>query len=95
MSDLNPITLQVKNLRRTATRMSVSIGIAVLAMATLVPVSSASSSDVTPPDMTALIIGGTTVPTPDAAFIDVVIPEGAGFCQVVGDQGRCCFSASV
>lgn len=74
MSGLSPIALRVKNLRRTATRMSVSIGVAVLMMATVVPLStaSASSSDVPPPDKTALIMGGTTVPTPDAALIDVV-----------------------
>ena len=58
-----------------ATRMTVSIGVAVLVvMATVVPapVASASSSDVPPPDKTALILGGTTVPTPDNAYIDAV-----------------------
>ena len=42
-------------------------------MATVVPVStaSASSSDVPPPDKTALILGGTTIPTPDDFYVDV------------------------
>ncbi len=70
-----PIALRVRNSRRTAARMTVSIGVAVLVvMATVAPVStaSASSSDVPPPDKTALILGGTTVPTPDNAYIDAV-----------------------
>ena len=74
MSGLSPIARRVRNLRRTATRMSVSIGVAVLVMATVVPVStaSASSSDVPPPDKTALVLGGTTVPTPDQCYLDAV-----------------------
>jgi len=57
-----------------ATRMTVSIYVAVLvAMATVVPASaSASSLDVSSRDRTALIMGGTTVPTPDSAYIDAV-----------------------
>ena len=58
-----------------ATRMAVSIGVAVaVVMATVAPVStaSASSSDVPPPDKTALIMGGTTIPTPDNAYIEAV-----------------------
>ena len=53
--------------------MSVSIGVAVLVMAPVVPVSmaSASSSDPPPPDRTALVLGGTSVPTPDARYIDI------------------------
>ena len=52
--------------------MSVSIGVAVLVMATVVPVStaSASSSDVPPPDRTALVLGGTTIPTPNQSYLD-------------------------
>ena len=34
-------------------------------MATVVPVSTASARTVPPPDTTALILGGTTCPTPD------------------------------
>jgi hypothetical protein len=61
------------NVRGTATRMTVSVGVAVLVvMATVVPVASASSSDLPLPDRTALILGGTTVPTPDDAYIEVV-----------------------
>jgi hypothetical protein len=52
--------------------MSVSIGVAVLVMATVVPVSSASASEPSPPDKTALVLGGTTVPTPDQAYLDAV-----------------------
>ena len=59
-----------------ATRMTVSIGVAVLVvMATVVPVASASSSDVPPPDKTALIVGGTTFPTPDDADVEVVMNQ--------------------
>ena len=74
MSGLSPSALRVRNLRRTATRMSVSIGVAVLVMATVVPVStaSASASDVPRPDRTALVLGGTTIPTPDKAYLDAV-----------------------
>jgi hypothetical protein len=65
--------LGARNVRGTATRMTVSVGVAVLVvMATVVPVASASSSDVPLPDRTALILGGTTVPTPDDAYIEVV-----------------------
>jgi hypothetical protein len=61
--------------------MAVSIGVAVLVMATVAPVStvapavklSASSAPCTRTDVTcALILGGTTVPTPDDAYIDAV-----------------------
>jgi len=58
-----------------ATRMAVSIGVAVLVvMATVVPVStaSASSSDVPPPDKTALIMGTSSVPTPDDFWVESV-----------------------
>ena len=73
MSGLSPIALRVRNLRRTATRMSVSIGVAVLVVATVVPVPTASASEPPPPpDRTALILGGTTVPTPDHVYLDAV-----------------------
>ena len=41
-------------------------------VATVVPVASASSSDPPPPDRTALVLGGTTVPTPDQFYLDAV-----------------------
>jgi hypothetical protein len=51
--------------------MTVPIGAAALMMATVVPVASASSSDVPPPpDKTALIMGGSTVPTPNAYWVE-------------------------
>jgi hypothetical protein len=60
------------NVRRAATRMTVSIGAAVLVvMATVAPVSSASSSDV-PPDKTALIMGETGIPTPNDFYVEIV-----------------------
>jgi hypothetical protein len=56
-----------------ATRMAVSIGIAaLLVIATVVPAPTASASDVPPPDTTALILCGTTCPTPDDAYVEVV-----------------------
>jgi hypothetical protein len=61
------------NAKYAATRMTVSIGVAVLVvLATVVPTASASSSDVPPPDKTALIMGGTTVPTPDDYYVETV-----------------------
>jgi PE-PPE domain len=72
MSGSSPIAGRVKNLRRTATRMTVPIGVAALMMATVVPVASASPSDVPSPDKTALVVGGTTIPTPDQAYLDAV-----------------------
>ena len=68
-----------RNVRHTATRMSVSIGVAVLVVtATVVPVSpavrlAASSPPCTDTDVTcALIMGFTSLPTPDDAYIDAV-----------------------
>ena len=54
--------------------MSVSIGVAVLVAATVTPLPTALASDTPPPppDRTALVLGGTTVPTPDSAYIDAV-----------------------
>jgi hypothetical protein len=68
-----PLAPQVSKFRRTAMRMTVSIGVAALvAMAPVLPVASASSSDVPPPDKTALIMGGTTIPTPGDAYVETV-----------------------
>ena len=81
MSGLSPSALRVRNLRRTAARMTVSIGVAVLVvLATVVPVptASASSSDVPPSDRTALVLGGTTVPTPDQFYLDAVRDHSIG-----------------
>ena len=51
--------LRVGNCGRTATRMTLSIGAAMLVVtAPVVPAASASSSDVPPPDKTALMMGG-------------------------------------
>jgi PE-PPE domain-containing protein len=64
-----------------ARRIGVSIGVAVLVMATAVPMSTespavklaASTAPCTGTDVTcALILGGTTVPTPDQAYLDAV-----------------------
>ena len=51
-----------------------SIGVAVLVAATVMPLPTALASDTPPPppDRTALVLGGTTVPTPDSAYIDAV-----------------------
>ena len=69
------LTRQVRSFRYSATRLTVSIGAAaVVVMAAVVPVSSASAStsDETAPVKTALILGGTTVPTPDQFYLDTV-----------------------
>ncbi|MFG1935269.1 hypothetical protein ACGFK1_32175 [Mycobacterium sp. NPDC048908] len=61
--------------RRTTTRMTMSIGLAVLVvMAPVMPLStaSASSSDRPPPDRTALILGTSGVPTPDDFYVETV-----------------------
>ncbi|PXW28726.1 UNVERIFIED_CONTAM: PE-PPE domain-containing protein [Williamsia faeni] len=80
MSGLSLFAPRVKNLRRTGTWMSASISVAVLvAMSLVLPVSTASaSSDVSPAYRTALIVGGTAIPTPDAAYIDVVMNQYLG-----------------
>jgi len=74
LSVLSPIARRVRNLRRTATRMSGPIGVAVLVAATVMPLPTALASDTPPPppDRTALVLGGTTVPTPDQAYLDAV-----------------------
>ena len=60
-----------------ATRMTVSICVAVLvAMATVVPASaSASSLDVSSRDRTALIMGGTSIPTWSDADVKVIMNQ--------------------
>jgi hypothetical protein len=71
-----PLAPQVSKFRRTATRMTVSIGVAVLVvMTSVLPVASASSSDVAPPDKTALIMGASTIPTPDEFWVDSVMNQ--------------------
>jgi hypothetical protein len=69
-----PLTLRVRNIRHAATRMKVSVGVAVVVAATVMPLPTALASDTPPPppDRTALVLGGTTVPTPDSAYIDAV-----------------------
>ncbi|HYJ54001.1 MAG TPA: PE-PPE domain-containing protein [Mycobacterium sp.] len=71
------VALGVGNVRRTATRITVSVGAAaVVMMATVVPASTASASglgsDESPPDKTALILCGTTCPTPDEFWIESI-----------------------
>jgi PE-PPE domain len=76
------VALGVGNVRRAATRMTVSIGVAVLAvMATVVSTPTvapevrlaASSPPCTRTDVTcALILGGTSIPTPDAYYVETV-----------------------
>ena len=76
LSGAIPLAPQVSKFRHTATRMTVSIGVAVLVvMATVAPVASASSSDVPPPDKTALIMGATTIPTPDEFWVESVMNQ--------------------
>jgi hypothetical protein len=75
LSGVIPIARRVRDFRRAATRVTVSIGVAVLlVLAPVAPVStaSASSSDVPPPDKTALIMGTSTVPTPDDFWVESV-----------------------
>jgi PE-PPE domain len=69
------VALGVGNVRRTATRMTVSIGAAALVVtATVVsaPVSTVSPAVRLSADSTALIMGGTSAPTPDDAYIETV-----------------------
>ena len=63
------------NTKYAATRLTMSIGVAVLVVMTAVvpvPIPSASASEPPPPDKTALILGGTTIPTPDNAMVEAV-----------------------
>ncbi len=67
------VALGVGNVRRAATRMTVSIGVAALVVtATAVP---APDSTVSPAvrlsaDSTALIMGRTSIPTPDDYYVE-------------------------
>jgi hypothetical protein len=66
------------NIRAIATRMTASIGAAALVgMAPVVSASSvsASASDVPPPDKTALLMGGTTIPTWNDADVAVIMGQ--------------------
>lgn len=68
--------LGIGNVRRSATRMTVSIGAAaVVVMGTVVPVTTASASSppCTKTDATcALVLGGTSISTPDGYYIETV-----------------------
>ena len=69
------VALGVGNVRRAATRMTVSIGVAVLVvMATAVPapVSTVSPAVKLSADSTALIMGTSGVPTPDDFYVESV-----------------------
>jgi hypothetical protein len=70
------VALGVRNGRRTAVRIAVSMGAAALVVtATVVPVSTASSSEVPPPDKTALIMCGTTCPTGDDFWVESIMNQ--------------------
>ncbi len=58
-------------------RMTVSIGAAVLAAVTALTPAAASAEEA-PPDKTALILCGTTCPTPDQTYIDIVRDQYIG-----------------
>ena len=73
LSGAIPIARRVRNSRRAATRVTVSIGVAVLVvLAPVAPVPTASASDVPPPDKTALIMGATSIPTPNDFYVEGV-----------------------
>jgi hypothetical protein len=68
-------TLGIGNVRGAATRMTVSVGAAVLVVtATVVstPIPTVSPAVKLSADSTALIMGFTSLPTPDDAYIDAV-----------------------
>jgi hypothetical protein len=72
------VALGVGNVRRAATRMTVSIGAAALVvMATVVsaPVSTVSPAVRLAADSTALIMCGTTCPTPDEYWVESVMDQ--------------------
>ena len=72
------VALGIRNVRRTATRMTVSIGVAALVvMATVVPVpvSTVSPAVKLSADSTALIVCGTTCPTLDDADIEIIMNQ--------------------
>src|SRR6476661_1048148 len=72
------VALGVGNVRRAATRMTLSIGVAaVVVMATAVP---APDSTVSPTvrlsaDSTALMLGGTSIPTWNGADVEVIMGQ--------------------
>ena len=72
-----PVALRVRNVRRTATQMTVSIGVAVLVViATLVlALVSTVAPAVRLSASTALIMGGTTVPTWHDADVKVIMNQ--------------------
>ena len=75
VSGAMPVALRVRNFRRTATRMTVSIGVAVLvviATVVLALVSTVSPAVKLFADSTALILGGSAVPTPDNFYVETV-----------------------
>ena len=70
--------LGVGNVRRAATRMTVSIGVAAVVLATVVPASASAAepSDESPPEpTTALLVCGTTCPTFDVASAEIIMNQ--------------------
>ena len=76
VSGAMPAALRVRNFRRTATRMTVSIGVAVLVVIATVVLALSTvrrrAAVGRRTDSTALILGGTSVPTPDNAYVETV-----------------------
>lgn len=71
------VALGIGNVRRAAVRMTVSIGVAAVVVTTTavsVPVSTVSAVELSA-DSTALIVCGTTCPTPDAHFVETVMNQ--------------------
>ena len=69
------VALGVGNFRAVATRLTVSIGVAAVVVAATVvpaPVSTVSPSVKLSADSTALVMCGTTCPTPDAFWVESV-----------------------
>ena len=85
LSGAIPIALQVRKFRHAATRVTVSIGVAALVVAATTPTASADAPPagspcpgtttdcvyVPPLDRVALVMGGTSIPTPDQNSIDI------------------------
>jgi hypothetical protein len=72
------VALGVSNVRRVATRMTVSIGVAALvvtATAVPAPVSTVSPAVKLSADSTALIMGGTAIPTWNDADVEVIMNQ--------------------
>jgi len=68
------VALGVGNVRAVATRVTVSIGVAAVVVATVVqaPVSTVSRAVKLSADSTALIMGASTIPTPDEFWVESV-----------------------